>query len=118
MEQQLGAFFDAWALSDGPAREAALEPALAPCFDYCDPNSPGVISDLGMLCDYIDAFTARMPGAHAQVITCDIHNQHARIGVEFTAHGRALMRGQYFAVLDELGRIERIAGFHGMGDPT
>lgn len=117
-EQPIGAFFDAWALTDSTMREAALDAVLAPAFLYVDPNTPGPIEDLGQLSDYIGAFTARMPDAQARLVGCDLHHRHARAVVEFTTQGRAIMRGQYFAVLDDLRRIERIAGFNGTGDPT
>lgn len=111
-------FFEAWGLTDGAAREAALDPVMADSFLYTDPNTHGPIESLGALCDYLGAFTARMPGAAAQAVSVDYHQAHARAVVDFTMNGNAMMRGQYFFVLDDLNRIERIAGFNGTGETT
>lgn len=118
MGDAITGFFKAWSEEDASAREAALDGAMAAPFRYCDPNTPHPIEDLGTLTDYIGAFTARMPGAQAQIVSRDLHHGAARALIDFTVDGRALMRGQYFALLDERGRIEHMAGFNGTGETT
>ena len=119
MSDQLERFFGAWGEADDGARMEALEGALAPAFTYSDPRSPGRVTDIAQLNDYLAAFTANAPGWTAKVLRSDGLNGYSRVLVAFGGPGpdgsEMTQHGQYFAETDEMGRIETLAGFAGPG---
>ncbi len=119
MADALTAVFSAWGDSDPKSRAATLGAALAPEFYYADPQVPSPITNLDDFLGYLAGFTEHMPGASAQVAgKPSAHNGHVRVFVDFMKDGARMMRGQYFADLDDTGRITRLIGFAGTGDPT
>ena len=119
MADALTAVFSAWGDTDPKSRAATLGAALADSFYYADPQVPSPITNLDDFLAYLDGFTQHMPGASAQVAgKPSAHNGHVRTFVDFMKDGTRMMRGQYFADLDETGRITRLIGFAGTGDDT
>ncbi|WP_102107747.1 nuclear transport factor 2 family protein [Oceaniglobus roseus] len=115
MADHLTDFFRAWGESDPDAQGKALRAALAPGFTYVDPRVPGPIATEGELLDYVAAFTSGAPGWQARVLRHDAHHGFHRLLVGFGEGETIQMHGTYFARLDDLGRIETLAGFRGDG---
>ena len=117
MSDAIHANFAAWGETD-PARRAELIAAsVGASFYYADPNAPAPITSAQDYGDYLETFAAHMPGASATVVSVSTHHGHARATVDFIRDGTAMMRGQYFADLDAEGRILRLIGFPGTGEP-
>lgn len=91
-------------------------PTIGATFLYVDPRTDAPITSQTDYNVHLGAFTRQMPGAAATVVSLSEHHGHARATVEFSAGGKAMMRGQYFADLDGDGRILRLVGFTGTGD--
>lgn len=118
MSDAINSFFAAWGMDDAAARADAVSGAAAPDFAYTDPNTPQTITSVDGFLDYIAMFTTNLPGATAEVVDTSAHNGFARATVDFMRDGVPLVRGQYFADLDSDGRITRIVGFTGTGEPA
>ncbi len=108
--------FSAWGASTPEERAALTEAAIGPDFYYSDPNAPEPIRGRDAYLDYIAQFAAQMPGATAAVVAVSSHHDHLRATVDFAKDGQRMMRGQYFADLAE-GKLQRVVGFSGMGEP-
>ena len=115
MADALHIFFAAWGEADPDARLEAVIGTLSTGFVYCDPRTPGRITTEDELLDYIAAFTADAPGWWAKAERVDHHHGFWRVLVAFGEGDETKMRGTYFAELDDLGRIELLAGFRGDG---
>lgn len=118
MTNSITTFFSAWSEPDSGARAQILERCVSPNVVYADPNTPAPLSSSDDLNGYLAMFTQHMPGASADVVSLSEHSESARATVDFVKDGAAMMRGQYFADLDNAGRITRIIGFTGNGDPA
>ncbi|MEP1933813.1 MAG: nuclear transport factor 2 family protein [Paracoccaceae bacterium] len=117
MTDALNALFSAWGDTDPKSRAATLGSALATDFYYADPQVPAPITNLDDLAGYLAGFTEHMPGASAQVAGApSSHNGHVRVFVDFMKDDARMMRGQYFADLDDAGKITRLVGFAGTGE--
>lgn len=117
MAEALDTFFAAWEVEDSQVRLALLEEATGARFYYLDPNTPDPITSIAAMNDYLAMFSANMPGAAAAVVNAIEHHGFARATVAFRKDGTTMMHGQYFADLDSTGRITRLIGFPGMGEP-
>jgi hypothetical protein len=108
--------FSAWGdpLADG--RAAKTDAAIAPDFYYADPNTPDPVIGRDAYLAYIAQFAKMMPSGSATVAATSAHHGHARATVDFVKDGKTMMRGQYFADITD-GKITRLIGFPGMGDP-
>ncbi|SHI79040.1 nuclear transport factor 2 family protein [Wenxinia saemankumensis] len=115
MADTIETFFAAWGETDPDARLEAIAGTLATGFVYCDPRTGGRITTEDELLDYIAAYTEQAPGWWAKVERVDTHHGYHRVLVGFGEGDETRMRGTYFAELDELGRIELLAGFRGDG---
>jgi len=117
MTKLLETLFSAWGdpLPDGRAEKT--DAAIAPDFYYADPNSPAPVIGRDAYLAYIAMFGDMMPGASARVVAVSEHNGHARATVDFLKDGEQMMRGQYFADITD-GRITRLIGFTGTGEPN
>ena len=109
-------FFKAWGQRDDAARTEAIEGAMSSGFVYADPRSPGEVSDLGPLADYVAAFGANAPGWIAEVKRDDTTQGWHRLLVEFGDGDQMRQHGTYFGKLDAAGRIETLVGFVGAGE--
>ncbi|EDZ48695.1 conserved hypothetical protein [Rhodobacterales bacterium Y4I] len=98
-------------------RVAKTDAAIGPGFYYSDPSTPAPIEGRGAYLDHIAQFSAKMPGAEAKVAAVPEHHGHARATVEFLKDGTRMVRGQYFADLQD-GKVVRLIGFTGMGEPS
>ena len=117
MADALTAVFSAWGDTDPKSRAATLGAALATDFYYADPNVPAPITNIDVLGGYLAGFSENIPGASAQVAgPPSAHIGHARVFVDFLKDGTRMMRGQYFADLDDAGKITRLIGFAGTGE--
>lgn len=116
MSDTITSFFAAWGEPDMPKRAAMTAGAISDNFYYADPNAPDVITSLVGFVAYLGMFSKAMPGASAEVVSVSEHNGHARATVDFKSNGQTMMRGQYFADLDDEGRITRMVGFTGTGE--
>lgn len=116
MNELLETLFSAWGDPSADGRASKTDAAIAPDFYYADPNSPGPITGRDGYLAYIAQFGEMMPGATARVVAVAAHNDHARATVDFLRDGEHMMRGQYFADMKD-GKITRLIGFTGMGEP-
>ncbi|KIC16962.1 hypothetical protein [Leisingera sp. ANG-Vp] len=116
MTDSLNTLFAAWGDPTPETRAAKTDAAIGPHFYYSDPNTPAPIESRGAYLDYIAQFAAMMPGASAQVVASSEHHGHVRATVDFLKDGALMVRGQYFADLED-GKVVRLIGFPGMGEP-
>jgi ketosteroid isomerase-like protein len=116
MSDSIKKSFDAWGETDADKRAAMIADITGNSFYYADPNTPEPITSAEAFVEYLAMFTQHMPNAGAQVVSVSEHHGHARATVAFTAGGKEMMRGQYFADLDAQGRITRLIGFTGNGE--
>lgn len=111
-------FFAAWGEADGSRRAAMIAEAMAESFTYSDPRSPGEITSLDGLTEYVAMFSANAPGWTAKVVSSDTVNATTRAVVAFGGKGPdgsdMVQHGTYFAV-DDGGKITLLAGFVGLG---
>lgn len=119
MTDPIPAFFSAWSMTDGAARLAVLAQCATDQLSYADPRSPTVLTGLDQVNGYLAAFCEMAPGMEARVIhTATVQGSH-RVTVAFGMPGaEQAQRGQYFVDLAADGKIARMVGFAGMGEPT
>ena len=108
--------FSAWGDPSPEARATATDAAIGPEFYYSDPNAPAPIHSRDDYLTYIQMFGEMAPGAIAKVVDISGKNGHARAIVDFIINETITQRGQYFVDLKD-GKIARIVGFSGMGEP-
>lgn len=116
MNDLLDTLFSAWGDPSADGRAAKTDAAIGPDFYYADPNGPGPVTGRDAYLGYLAQFGEMMPGGSAKVVNVSAHNGHARATVDFLKDGNRMMRGQYFADLKD-GKISRLIGFPGMGEP-
>ena len=117
MSDAVDVFFACWGTTDIKQRTDAISRACNSDFYYVDPNSSAPITTLHAMIAYLAQFSAMMPGASAQVVAQSAHNGHVRATVDFINDGKKMMRGQYFGDLDSEGKLTRVIGFTGTGEP-
>lgn len=117
MSDQIQRLFMAWGNSDADARAAELKDTLASEFYYADPNAPDPITDAEAFVTYVGMFTQYAPGATARVANLTECKGHHRATVVFEMADGKQQFGQYFVDLSDDGRIARIIGFVGLGEP-
>ena len=108
--------FLAWGDPSPEARATATDAAIGPELYYSDPNPPAPIHSCDDYLTYIQMFGEMAPGAIAKVVDISEKNGHARATVDFIINETITQRGQYFVDLKD-GKIARIVGFSGMGEP-
>lgn len=119
MTDPITAFFSAWSMTDTAARQAVLSQSAAPDISYADPRSPNVLTGLDQVNSYLAAFSEMAPGMAARVIDDAAVQGSHRVTVAFGMPGSdQAQRGQYFVELATDGKIARMVGFAGMGEPT
>ncbi|MFT7593805.1 MAG: hypothetical protein ACI8R4_001121 [Paracoccaceae bacterium] len=116
MTDLIQTLFSAWGDPLPEGRAAKTDAALGPDFFYADPNTPDPVIGRDAYLAYIAQFGEMMTGAIARVVAVSEHHGFARATVDFLRDGERMMRGQYFADITE-GRITRLIGFVGMGEP-
>lgn len=116
MSDTITTFFDAWGEVDASKRAAMVAASVSDSFYYADPNAPEAITAAAGFVDYLGMFSQAMPGASAKLVSVSEHHGHARATVDFMANGQRMVRGQYFADLDDSGKISRMIGFTGTGE--
>jgi len=113
----LHTLFSAWGDPSPETRAAKTDAVIGHNFYYSDPNAPDPIQGRDAYLDYIAQSAARMPGATAEVVALSSHHGHLRATVDFSKDGQRMMRGQYFGDLAD-GKLQRVIGFTGMGEPN
>ncbi|MCF6430769.1 MULTISPECIES: nuclear transport factor 2 family protein [unclassified Leisingera] len=116
MTDSLHTLFAAWGDPTPEGRASKTDAAIGPRFYYSDPNSPAPIEGRDAYLEYVAQFSAMMPGAAAKVVAVSEHHGHVRATVDFEKDGKRMVRGQYFADLED-GKVVRLIGFTGMGEP-
>ena len=116
MNDCLHTLFAAWGEPSPEVRAAHTDAAIGPNFYYADPNTAAPIKGRDAYLAYIAQFSEMMPGASAEVVSVSSHNTHARATVDFSSGGKRMMRGQYFADIED-GMVVRLIGFTGTGEP-
>ena len=109
--------FSAWGDPSPEARATATDAAIGPEFYYSAPNAPAPIHVRDDYLAYIQMFGEMALGAIAKVIDISEKHGHARATVDVVINENMSQRGQYFVDLKD-GKIARIVGFTGMGDPS
>ncbi len=117
MTQSLQDFFAAWTMTEDEGRDDQIASAFGGTVYYADPRTEAPITDMGGLCAYVGQFLPMCPpGAKVEVADpVDVRNGHARATVHFVMSDEMQQTGQYFADLDDAGKITRIVGFAGKG---
>ncbi len=118
MTDSLTAFFSAWGDQSPESRAQKTDTALGPQFTYADPNTPDVIVGRDAYLEYLAQFASQMPGGSARVVDQSQTAHCVRATVDFLSGDTRMMRGQYFADLNAAGKITRMIGFIGLGEPT
>ena len=119
MSDMMSVFFGTWSLSDAEARRAVLGDCLSDDVTYADPRAPGVLAGIDAVNGYLNAFSEMAPGMEAGVVATSDTQGAFRATVSFGMPGSdQSQRGQYFVELAESGKIARMVGFAGMGEPA
>lgn len=120
MSDLISAFFEAWQIEDASARLEKITGAVAKNIQYSDPRTPETITGIDALNDYVGMFSANAPGWSARVMKSDTNDSMTRSTVAFSGKGpdgaEQVQLGQYFVEKDG-GRISRMIGFAGTGEP-
>jgi hypothetical protein len=116
MSDCLHTLFSAWGLDDPDDRARVTASVADPDMVYIDPNVSAPITTRNGYLAYIATFGEGMPGASARVVAVSEHHDHMRAAIEFCKDGEAMMQGQYFAEI-EYGKVKKLVGFTGMGEP-
>ena len=118
VNELLETLFSAWGDPSAEGRATKSDAVLGADFFYADPNTPDPVVGRDSYLTYITQFADMMPGATAKVVAVSDHHGYARATVDFLkADGSPMMRGQYFADISD-GKITRLIGFTGMGEPA
>ncbi|WP_146345941.1 nuclear transport factor 2 family protein [Phaeobacter marinintestinus] len=107
--------FSAWGDPSPDGRASKTDAAIGPDFYYADPNAADPVEGRDAYLAYIAQFSDMMPGASAKVVSVSQHHGHARATVDFLKGDTLMMRGQYFADIND-AKITRLIGFTGTGD--
>ena len=115
--QSLTDFFAAWTTEDADGRGALVASAIGDGFSYLDPRTEQPITDVGAMAEYLGQFLQMCPpGAAVNVLEpVDIRGNTARLTVDFVMGPEMKQTGQYFADLNDAGKITRLVGFVGKG---
>lgn len=120
MTKAITTFFEAWGEADADKRADMIGSAMADTFTYADPRSPGAISDLAGLAEYVGMFSANAPGWTASAVKTDEVQGYVRALVAFGGKGPdgqdMVQHGTYFASMDA-DRISSLVGFVGIATP-
>lgn len=108
--------FSAWGLPDSDNRMAKTDAAIGRDFAYTDPSLSDMLTGRDAYLAHIARFGEQMPGASVHVLDISESNGFVRATVDFSAGGKPMMRGQYFADIVD-GRVTRLIGFTGTGTP-
>ncbi len=108
--------FATWGSDDADARAAVVGAMTVAEVYYADPHT-GPISGQQALLQMIAQFRAMMPEGSAVARDADGYGGHARAAVDFRKGTETFMTGQYFARLDDAGRITHLIGFAGPPTP-
>ena len=117
MTDCLYTLFSAWGDPSPEARASKTDAAIGATFYYADPNAPAPLRTRDDYLAYIQMFSDMSPGATAKVVAVSEKHGHARATVEFVINKDMSQFGQYFADIQD-GKITRLIGFSGMGEPT
>ena len=117
MSQALSDFFAAWTMTAEDGRDEKIASAIGQRIYYVDPRTEAPLTDVTSLCNYVAQFLPMCPpGATVEVADAvDEKLGHARATVYFIMSDDMRQTGQYFADLDEDGKITRLIGFAGKG---
>ena len=117
MTQSLTDFFTAWTMTEDQGRDDKIASAFGSSIYYVDPRTDAPITDLAALCGYVGQFLPMCPPGAKVVVAdpVDVKNGHARATVKFVMSAEMQQVGQYYADLDDAGKITRIIGFVGKG---
>ena len=116
MTECIHTLFSAWGDPSSDGRASKTDAAIGSGFYYADPNTPDPLRNRDAYLAYITQFGDMMPGAEAKVVATSKTHDHIRATVDFMKDGAPMMRGQYFADVKG-GKIIRLIGFAGMGEP-
>ena len=117
MSQSLNDFFAAWTLTADQGRDEKIVSAFGDSVYYSDPRVEAPITDIAALCAYVSEFLPMCPpGAQVSVADpVDAKHGHVRATVHFVMSESMKQTGQYFADVDENGKLKRLVGFVGKG---
>ena len=121
MSDAVTAFFDTWGLSDDDARAKAIAAVYSEDGTYADPRAQEPMVGPEAVAAYVNMFSANAPGWTAKVVTSDEIAGAVRATIAFGGLGpdgnEMVQLGQYFAETSD-GRITRMIGFVGTGEPA
>ncbi len=118
MSGPLEMFFAAWGQTDPEERSRLVGEALDLDGTYADPMTPAPLVGPAPAIEYVAMFSENAPGATATVIDAQEQHGTTRATVEFEMADGHKQHGQYFVEFAEGGRISRMVGFVGTGDPA
>ena len=111
-------FFEAWGEADAEARNDKIAGTMSDEFFYVDPRAPDPITELSVLQGYIGNFSKAAPGAVAKLAKLSTsHDLYHRATVLFMITEEMTQNGQYYVETDMFGRITKLVGFSGTGEP-
>ena len=117
MSDSIAAFFSAWGDPNPETRARSLRDCVGDSIFYADPRTPEPITDTAALNHYIGMYSQHSPGATAHVAALSKTGTSHRATVAFVMANGAGQHGQYFIELDKTGRLARLTGFAGLGEP-
>lgn len=115
MTKAIEDFFAAWTNPDAAAREALISGAMTDGAVYADPRTETPMTGAAALAEYTGMFASM--GMPVAVVNTSTTLSHVRATLQFGA-GEQSQMGQYCVDMDDSGKIVRIVGFAGMGEPS
>ncbi len=115
MTKPIEDFFAAWTNTDADARVALISGAMADGATYADPRTEAVMTDTAAMAEYVGMFATM--GMPVTVVNTSTTLGHIRATVQF-GEGEQSQMGQYTVDMNDSGKITRMVGFAGMGEPS
>ena len=116
MSKEIHAFFEAWSIGDAEKRNAQIDGSIADTIFYADLRTPEPITDGAALKDYVAMFSQMAPGMPVSVGKISTTLEFVRATILFGPVGQA-QTGQYTIETDPNGKLTRMIGFVGLGEP-
>lgn len=117
MTQEITDFFEAWSIEDADTRNAQVASSLSDTVFYVDPRTDAPLTTKDAVSDYVGMFSQMAPGMPVSVGNISTTLEFYRATVLFGPPGKA-QTGQYFIEKDGDGKLTRLVGFVGLGDPA
>jgi hypothetical protein len=120
MSEVIRTFFEAWEEQSDEQRLEILKCSVGKAVTYDDPRTDDTLHGIEALNAYLGMFSSNAPGWFAKALKIDEISNVSRVLAGFSGIGpdgsEHTQYGQYF-IEHDAGRISRMVGFAGLGNP-